>query len=29
MALQIDPSLHRVVYAHLKSYEQRRAANRF
>ncbi len=29
VALQIDPSLHRVVYAHLKSYEQRRAANRF
>jgi 2-dehydropantoate 2-reductase len=29
VALQIDPSLHRVVYAHLKSYEERRAANRF
>jgi 2-dehydropantoate 2-reductase len=29
VALQIDPSLHRVVYTHLKSYEQRRAANRF
>jgi 2-dehydropantoate 2-reductase len=29
VALQIDSSLHRVVYTHLKSYEQRRAANRF
>lgn len=27
--LDIDPTLHRVVYAHLQSYEQRRAADRF
>jgi 2-dehydropantoate 2-reductase len=24
----IDPTMHRMVYAHLQSYEQRRAANR-